>query len=521
MAWVCTAAGHCRGALDSMPAGTGIGSALLSGDEFRAGAMDIVNRAEEHIIIARMIHKIKSVLSDDYAPPAASNDAGCEAVIKAHSIQHSEHKISIADISDNALQVLSRLQHNGYQAYLVGGCVRDLMLGLKPKDFDVATDATPEQIKAVFRNCRLIGRRFRLAHVVFGREIIEVATFRGHHLPVSESNAGKRARSQQNQHGQLTRDNVFGTILEDAERRDFTFNAMYYDAKTAVVTDFARGREALLRREIILIGDAATRYREDPVRMLRAIRFAAKLDMSIPPQTGADIPQLSQLLDNIPPARLFDEVSKLLLSGHGLTTYKLLRQYQLFDKLFPQLSPFLQESEGLQQRLLEKVLQNTDQRLRDGLRITPAFFYAASLWCCVEERAQLHLQEGGLHAHEAFNLAASDVLQRQNQRIVIPKRFANVVRDIWYLQQRLSKRTGRRAYLTLEHPKFRAAYDFLLLRGEIHGGKLLELAQWWTEFQDAAPSEQKKMQAKLRNLDGNSSHRSHRRSPVAKQNSTP
>ena len=502
-----------------MPTSTDIGSAILTASEFGPDPMGGANCAEEHIIIARMIHKIKSVLIDDYAPPTASNALGGEAVVKAHSIQPSEHNIAIADISDNALQVLSRLQHNGYQAYLVGGCVRDLMLGLKPKDFDVATDATPEQIKAVFRNCRLIGRRFRLAHVVFGREIIEVATFRGHHPPESGSTPGKRARSQQNQHGQLTRDNVFGTLEEDAERRDFTFNAMYYDAKNGVVTDFAKGREALRRREIILIGDAATRYREDPVRMLRAIRFAAKLDMSIPPQTGADIPQLAQLLDNIPPARLFDEVSKLLLAGHGLSTFKLLQQYQLFDKLFPQLRPFLQDPEGREQRLLEKILQNTDQRLQNGLRITPAFFYAASLWCCVQERAQLHSQEGGFQAHEAFNLATSDVLQRQNQRIVIPKRFANVVRDIWYLQQRLLKRTGRRAYLALEHPKFRAGYDFLLLRADIYGGTLSELAQWWTEFQDAAPNQQKKMQAKLRNLDGSNGHRSRRRPPVAKDSS--
>lgn len=478
-----------------------------------------VIRVEEHVIISRMIHKIKKALVDDSAQKAELDSARSRPTIKAHLIDRSEHDISREDISEHALKVLYRLHKGGYQAYLVGGCVRDLMLGLHPKDFDVVTDATPEQIKGLFRNCRLIGRRFRLAHVVFGREIIEVATFRGHHLPQQEFGQGKRVKSQQNQHGQLIRDNVFGSIEEDAERRDFTFNAMYYNIEDYAVTDFANGREALKRREIILIGDPETRYREDPVRMLRAVRFAVKLDMTISGQTGSIIPELSHLLGNIPPARLFEEVSKLLLSGYGLKTFLLLKEYRLFGELFPQLVPFLDNPEGREQQLLEKVLINTDNRINSDMRITPAFLYAASLWCCVEDLMQLHINEGGLQANDAFNVAVTDVLHRQNQRIMIPKRFSTAIRDIWYLQQRLTKRIGRRAYMTLDHPRFRAAYDFLLIRAEVDGGELVELAQWWTEFQAAPPSQQKKMQNKLRNNEGGAERRKRRRKPASKRTS--
>ncbi|UAA40870.1 polynucleotide adenylyltransferase PcnB [Paraneptunicella aestuarii] len=425
-----------------------------------------------------------------------------------------EHQISREDISDNALKVLYRLHNAGFQAYLVGGCVRDLMLGLHPKDFDVATDATPEQVKGLFRNCRLIGRRFRLAHIIFGREIIEVATFRGHHVPEeTEAPVGKKVTSHQNQHGQLIRDNVFGSIEEDAERRDFSFNAMYYNIADFTVTDFANGVESLKKREIVLIGDPETRYREDPVRMLRAIRFAAKLNMNIDSKTAELIPQLAPLLANIPPARLFEEVSKLMLLGSGLKTFVLLQEYKLFGQLFPQLQPFLDNQKGREYQLLEKVLSNTDNRINSGLRITPAFFYAASLWYCVEDRMQQHMGEGGLPAHDAFNLAITDVLSRQVQRIMIPKRFTTPIRDIWYLQQRLSKRLGRRAYITMEHPRFRAAYDFLLIRSEIEGGELTELAQWWTEFQEAAPGKQKKMQSSLRNNEGGNRRRSRPNKP--------
>ncbi len=418
-------------------------------------------------------------------------------------IPRAHHPISRDDISDNALKVLYRLNKAGYDAYLVGGCVRDLMLGLRPKDFDVVTNATPEQIKGLFRNCRLIGRRFRLAHVVFGREIIEVATFRGHHSDSDNNDKAKHA-SKQSDHGQLLRDNVFGSIEEDAERRDFTLNAMYYNIADYSVHDFANGMQAIQSRKIEMIGDPEVRYREDPVRMLRAVRFAAKLDMQIAQASANPIPALASLLANIPPARLFEEVLKLFLSGQGLATFKLLQEFNLFGQLFPQTAPLLKNPDSRETRFIEQVLINTDNRINSGLKVTPAFFYAALLWYPIEQRCQQLMNEGGFNAHDAFNLACNDVLDRQLQRIMIPKRFSIPMRDIWMLQSRLNKRFGRRAYQMLEHPKFRAAYDFLLLRGDIEGGELHELAEWWTEFQQADDNGRKKL---LSDLQGGSQAR--------------
>lgn len=428
--------------------------------------------------------------------------------LQVNIIPREEHNISRSEISENALKVLYRLHKAGYQAFLVGGCVRDLMLGLHPKDFDVTTDATPEQVKALFRNCRIIGRRFRLAHVMFGREIIEVATFRGHHQSDAEAQTtesdsrSKPQTSKQNSDGQLLRDNVFGSIEEDAERRDFTVNAMYYNIADFSVHDFADGRSAIENREIALIGDPETRYREDPVRMLRAARFAAKLDMNITGQTAAVIPELAPLLANIPPARLFEEVSKLFLAGKGLQTFRLLQEYKLFEPLFPQLQPFLDNPNSRETQFVEQVLINTDNRINSGLRVTPAFLYAALLWYPLEAQTQRHVSEGGLNHYDAYNLAMNDVLHRQIQRIMIPKRFSIPVRDIWQLQLRLPKRFGRRAYMSLEHPKFRAAYDFLVLRSEIEGGDLVELAQWWTNFQEASAEDRKQALVDLRNKEG-------------------
>ena len=408
--------------------------------------------------------------------------------------------MSRSDISDNALKVLYRLHNNGFQAYLVGGCVRDILLGKEPKDFDVTTDATPEQVKELFRNCRLIGRRFRLAHVVFGREIIEVATFRGHHPNQDEE--AKDNLSKQSDHGQLLRDNVFGSIEEDAERRDFTVNAMYYNIADFSIHDFAKGMQAIEKREISMIGDPATRYREDPVRMLRAVRFAVKLGMKISPDTANPMYELAPLMANIPSARLFEEVLKLLLSGQGLETYKLLNEFNLFEQLFPQLGPLLKTQNSRELAFIEQVLMNTDNRINSDMKVTPAFIFAALLWYPLEERCQQHMVEGGLNHFDAFNLALSDVLHRQIQRIMIPKRFTITVREIWQLQQRLPKRYGRRAFQMLEHPKFRAAYDFLLIRGQIEGGELLTLAQWWTDFQNVDPEERQGMLQVLREKEG-------------------
>ena len=425
-----------------------------------------------------------------------------------------QHSISRKDMSENALKVLYRLNNNGFKGYLVGGCVRDMLLGLKPKDFDVVTDATPEQVKELFRNCRIVGRRFRLAHVMFGREVIEVATFRGHHAsteaaekvakqPKSKFNPNDKANlSAHSEDGQILRDNTFGSIEEDAERRDFDVNAMYYDIADFSIHDFAGGIEAIKDKTISLIGDPETRYREDPVRMLRAVRFSAKLDMSIGKETAEIIPSLASLLANIPAARMFEEVNKLFLSGNALKTFRLLLEYQLFDQLFPQLMPLLQDQTSREFRLLEQLFINTDNRINNDQRVTPAYLYAALLWYPLETRAQQLSVEGGMNMHDAFLLASNDVLGAQVKRIMIPKRFSIAMREIWQLQTRLPKRFGRRAYQQLELPRFRAGYDFLSLRAEIEGGDLAELADWWTEFQQGTPENRKDMLAKLQKAQG-------------------
>lgn len=417
-------------------------------------------------------------------------------------------------MSNNAIKVTDGLQRAGYQAYLVGGCVRDSLLGIKPKDFDVVTNATPEQVKATFRNCRLIGRRFRLAHILFGREIIEVATFRGHHEADETNSDDKNALGKQSSDGQLLRDNVYGSIEEDAQRRDFNINAMYYDPRTQIITDFAGGIDALDSGEFALIGDPQTRYREDPVRMLRAIRFSAKLNMRIEKEAAQAIHEVGHLLSNIPPARLFEEVLKLFLAGKAQATYEQLKHFGLFGVLFPQLQPLLTDNQSKESQFVAKVLENTDTRINSDQRVTPAFIYAAFLWYPLEERTDQIMQEAGLTRYDAFMMAQGEVLHKQVQRIMIPKRFSTVIRDIWILQQRLPRRFGKRPFQMLEHPKFRAAYDFLLMRSEIEGGDLYELGQWWTKFQHATPPVQKSMLNALKN-DGPRKHKRKRR-PASK-----
>ncbi|CZF83613.1 Poly(A) polymerase I precursor [Grimontia celer] len=401
--------------------------------------------------------------------------------LKLEVIPRQEHGISRKDISENALKVLYRLNKAGFEAYLVGGGVRDLLLNKQPKDFDIATNATPEEVRKLFRNCRLVGRRFRLAHILFGRDVIEVATFRGHH----GADKGDKSASQSND-GMLLRDNVYGTIDEDAERRDFTVNALYYNIDDFSVRDYAGGVEDLKNRVIRLIGDPETRYREDPVRMLRAVRFAAKLDMQINEATAAPIPALAHLLRDIPAARLFEESLKLLQSGNGLDTYRLLRDYNLFSPLFPILDEhFTEDRSSKCEKMLELVLKSTDDRVANDQRINPAFMYAAMLWYPLETRAEEIAFESGLNYYDAFMVAANDILDEQVKSIAIPRRFTAMIRDIWQLQLRLSRRSGNRAYKLLEQNKFRAAFDFLEMRGKIEGGQLEELATWWDDFQRA------------------------------------
>ncbi len=389
-------------------------------------------------------------------------------------IPRSEHNISRANISENALKVLYRLKKSGYQAYLVGGGVRDLLLGREPKDFDVATDATPEQVRQVFRNCRLIGRRFRLAHVRFGREIIEVATFRS-------ADFGKLAQSA---NGMVLDDNRYGTIEEDALRRDFTVNALYYNIADFSVVDYSTGMEDLRAGLLRLLGDPETRYREDPVRMLRAVRFAAKLGFNIEPATEEPIARLGHLLAEVPPARLFEEVLKLFVSGHAVASFEKMRHYGLFAWLFPQTDEALSHEEHeFPLTLLLRGLENTDRRLAEGKPVTPAFLFAVLLWEPLRRRAERLEREEGLPPYPAIQQAATEVVARQVQRVAVPRRFTTPMREIWSLQPRFRNTRGKRPARLLAHPRFRAAYDFLLLRAEA-GEADPELAAWWTRYQE-------------------------------------
>ncbi|NBN59776.1 polynucleotide adenylyltransferase PcnB [Proteus sp. G2639] len=411
-------------------------------------------------------------------------------------IPRDQHPISRKDISDNALKVLYRLNNSGFQAYLVGGGVRDLLLGKKPKDFDIATNATPEDVRRLFRNSRLVGRRFRLAHIMFGPEVIEVATFRGSHEDheISDNN-----QSQQAQSGMLLRDNIFGSIEEDAIRRDFTLNSLYYGVDDFAVRDYVGGLVDLKAGIIRLIGDPETRYREDPVRMLRAIRFASKLDMQIAPETAEPISRLAPLLRNIPSARLFEESLKLLQTGQGYKTYKLMCRHQLLEPLFPLVASRMTEQHDTpMERMLDQVLKNTDYRINKNMRVNPAFLFAAMLWYPLIEHAEKLVQESGLSYYDSFAMAMNDILDEQCRTIAIPKRITTMMRDIWQLQQRLPKRQGRRANKLLEHPKFRAAFDLLELRANVQRNPELEaLASWWADFQVSNNTQQRSMVSEL------------------------
>ncbi|MFK8067758.1 MAG: polynucleotide adenylyltransferase PcnB [Gammaproteobacteria bacterium] len=406
---------------------------------------------------------------------------------KPRIYKRSEHNISREAMSEQALKVLYRLKQAGYQAHLVGGGVRDLLLGVKPKDFDIATDAKPEQVRELFRNCRLIGRRFRLAHVHFGREIIEVATFRANH-----ETSGDRLIED----GMILRDNVYGGIDDDVWRRDFTVNALYYNIADFSIVDYVGGVEDVKAGRIKFIGDPEERYREDPVRMLRAIRFAAKLDFTIDRATEKPISELTYLLDDIPTARLFEEVNKLFLGGNALKTFEKLRHYGLFDQLFPQVEKSQQEEqESFTEKILTQALKNTDERISIGKPINPAFLYSVMLWQPMQVHFN-HFVSNGAHPIEAQRLAADTVISKQIAKVAIPRRFTQMVREIWELQHRLQNRRGKKPYNLLHNKRFRAAYDFLLLRSEV-SETLKELTDWWTEFQEADEDRQREMQAGL------------------------
>lgn len=370
------------------------------------------------------------------------------------------------------MKVLNRLKQAGFQAYLVGGCVRDLLLGREPKDFDVVTDARPEQIKSVFRNCRLIGRRFRLAHIYFGRNVIEVATFRG-----ADSNGDRVVEN-----GRLLRDNVYGTLEEDVWRRDFSVNALYYNADDFSVVDFVGGMNDHAKGVLRLIGDPEQRIREDPVRMLRAIRFSTKLGFTIDPKCDHLIKSLSGLLKEIPPARLYDECLKLFLTGYAVVTFELLRKYHLFERLFPETEKCLaREKDGFPLIFLAKALENADIRIGQEKSVTAYFLLAAFLWEPVRARVEDQIKSG-LNEFIAIQQAAGEVIRLQSRTTCLPRRVAMPIREIWILQPRFKSRSGERALKLLAHPRFRAAYDFLVLRAAT-GDVDASVPEWWDHLQ--------------------------------------
>lgn len=395
---------------------------------------------------------------------------------RLHRIPVGEHGLLRERIAPCALKVTDTLQQHGYSAFVVGGAVRDLLLNITPKDFDVATNASPEQIHRLFRRSHLIGRRFRLVHVLCGNDTIEVSTFRAH----ADSDAHQQAHLTDDT-GRIVRDNVFGDQESDAERRDFTVNALYYDPSSQEIWDYRGGVQDIQLKVLRIIGDAATRYREDPVRMLRAARFAAKLDFHIDEHARVPIPELADLLDNVPPSRLFDEMIKLLLSGHALRAIHQLRADGLHRGVLPMLDDLLADEHS--NRFITAALHNTDLRVQAGKSVSPAFLFATLLWHDLQARHRQHMQAGENEIPALF-LAMEDTLDHQRTRLAIPRRLDGTLKEIWSLQPRFHQRNGARALRLLAHPRFRAGYDFLLLRAE---GKEVEreLADWWTQFQIA------------------------------------
>lgn len=448
-------------------------------------------------MLKRLLNLFTSGNKGTNSPPLARNSDG------AAVIPRDQHCISRKNISTAAIKIIKQLDEAGFAAYLVGGGVRDLLLGGHPKDFDVATNATPEEVKRLFRSARIVGRRFQIVHVRMGREVIEVTTFRGHHDDSSQ-------HASRSEDGMLLRDNVYGTLETDAIRRDFTVNALYYTLKDFSVIDYCNGVNDLNERTLRMIGDPATRYKEDPVRMLRALRFAAKLGFTIEPDTAKPIRELGGLLLNVSDARLFEEVLKLFLSGSATATFNLMRDYDLLEHLFPGTDKALKAGDTLGANLIEQCMINTDKRIRSGKTVTPAFIYAALLWPAVQQ--QLQLLGSQMTPTQAWTQATQNVVNQQLTRTAVPKRFLIPMREIWDLQQRLPSRLGMRALRTLDHPRFRAAYDFLLMR-EAAGEALEGLGVWWTNYQTANDDEREQMVKDLAKQSPRATSKPRRRRP--------
>jgi len=393
------------------------------------------------------------------------------------TVPKEQHGIGREAISQGSRKVCEVLHSHGYEAHVVGGAVRDLLLGLRPKDFDVATNAYPEEVHKVFRRSRLIGKRFKLVHVMFGEETVEVSTFRA------------RTSSETDEHGRVLRDNIYGTREDDAIRRDFTINALYYDPASEIILDYHNGLRDLQRKSVRIIGDARARYREDPLRMLRAVRFAAKAGFSIDERTRKPIRELAHLLENVPPSRVYEEMQKLLLSGHAATGLRQLRSEGLHHGLLPLLDVIFEQPMG--ERFVGLALEQTDGRVRSDKSVSPAFLFASLLWHEVLA-AWKKSEQRGLKPIPALFEAMDTVLDIQSDKLAIPRRFTAVMKEIWALQPRFEQRSGRRPFGLLAHERFRAGFDFLVLRsasGEAPG----ELSQWWEKFQQAGEAERQAM----------------------------
>jgi len=392
-------------------------------------------------------------------------------------VPKASHGIGREAISHGSRKVCETLQERGFAAYVVGGAVRDLLLGLRPKDFDVATDASPEDVHKIFRRSRLIGRRFKLAHVLFGEETVEVSTFRA------------RTASETDEHGRVLRDNIYGTLEDDAIRRDFTINALYYDPSAETIHDYHNGMRDLQRKSVRIVGDARARYREDPIRMLRAVRFAAKAGFGIDERTRKPIREMAHLLENVPPSRVYEEMQKLLLSGHAAEALRRLRSEGLHHGLLPLLDVIFEQPMG--ERFVQLALKETDDRVRSGKGVSPAFLFAALLWHEVLA-AWKKAEAAGLKPIPALFKAMDTVLDIQTDKLAIPRRFTAVMKEIWALQPRFEQRSGRRPFALIVHERFRAGYDFLVLRSA-SGEAPAELAQWWEKFQRVGEAERAAM----------------------------
>lgn len=408
-------------------------------------------------------------------PPRPSRHTGAEPAELAVSV----HGIRREQVSSAARRTCDTLQQAGYKAYVVGGAVRDLLIGANPKDYDVATDATPDEVRNLFRRARIIGRRFQIVHVMFGQETIEVSTFRAAHDKDTLTD----------EHGRVLRDNVWGSIAEDAARRDFTANALYYDPHREIILDYHNGVADVRHKTLRMIGEPKGRYREDPVRMLRAVRLSAKLGMHIDPSTAAPIREMAELLENVPPARLFDEMLKLLTSGHAVACITQLRDAGLHHGLLPLLDVILEQPLG--EKFVMLSLANTDKRVQSGKTTSPGFLFATLLWHEVLANWEIRKKRGEPPTPALFE-AMDEILDLQAEKLAITRRIAGDIKDIWLLQPRFDKRSGKHAFRLIEQPRFRAGYDFLLLRAQ-SGEVAMELADWWTRFQDADTAEREAM----------------------------